>query len=400
MNVPRSSAESGQHLPQHAHVAAESGPGRGKTVTTACERCRRRKIRCDGETPCATCRRFRISCVRIQKNDTHALETRVRQLEAQIAELTSGLAAAQPPDPNVLAPPQQSWPPDIRLMTDFGSPGAALTIDQPFSLFAGNPSSPIEIPSIQVVDYADSTSPVSPVSLSPSPSLHPLAPALPKTLLDGLETGLRPTTSTGATVSPPMTACPSPNYTAMPYLSPRSVPGPSRSRSSSVSSLNLDYEWASAPGDLPVSGFAESSLSASMLEMVPSATATIARWTPTRFESETLLDKYFDRTQGYSIPIDRSKLFEFLDLIDLPRVPLSGRDLPCSVSMARFHVYMAMAIGLRMETEGRATTIHLLHNCYRMALEEARAPTFWTQPYGVEAAMLVMIFAQVSRQEA
>ncbi|KAL2841862.1 hypothetical protein BJY01DRAFT_236224 [Aspergillus pseudoustus] len=394
MNVPRTSAESGQHHPQHPHAAAESGPGRGKTVTTACERCRRRKIRCDGETPCATCRRFGIKCVRIQKNDTHALETRVRQLEAQIAELTSGL----PQDANALASPQP-WTPDVRLMTDFGSPGPALSVDQPFSPFAGNPSSPIEIPSIQVVDYADSASPVSPVSLSPSPSLHPLVPVLPKTISDGLETRLRPTTSTGPTVSPPMTAYPSPNFTTMPYLSPRSVPGPSRSRSSSVSSLNLDYDWASASGDLPVSGFAESNLGASMFEMVPRISESAAAWTLTRFESETLLDKYFDRTQGYSIPVDRSKLFEFLDLIDLPQLPSSGHDLPCSVSMARFHVYMAMAIGLRMETAERATTIHLLHTCYRMALDEARAPTFWTQPFGVEAAMLVMIFAQVSSQE-
>ncbi|KAL3441633.1 hypothetical protein BJX65DRAFT_244684 [Aspergillus insuetus] len=404
MNVPRTSGESGQHHPQHPHAAAESGPGRGKTVTTACERCRRRKIRCDGETPCATCRRFRINCVRIQKNDTHALETRVRQLEAQIADLTSGLAGGQPQDPNVLTSPHP-WTPDIRLITDFGSPGPPLGLDQPFSPFAGNPTSPIEIPSIQVVDYADSSSPVSPVSLSPSPSLHPLASVLPKSMPDSLEAGLRPTSS-GTTISPPMTACPSPNYTAMPYLSPRSVPGPSRSRSSSVSSLSLDYDWASAPGDLPVSNFAESNLGASMFEMIPNMAENAAitpPWTPTRFEAETLLDKYFERTQGHPIPVPRSKLFEFLDLIDLPRLPSArggSRDLPCSVSMARFHVYMAMAIGLRMETEGRATTIHLLHNCYRMALEEARAPTFWTQAYGIEAAMLVMIFAQASSQEA
>jgi hypothetical protein len=168
--------------------------------------------------------------------------------------------------------------------------------------------------------------------------------------------------------------------------------------------LNLDYDWASAPGDLPVSNFAENNLGASMFEMIPNIPEPAAHsWTPTRFEAETLLDKYFERSQGHPIPVLRSKLFEFLDLIDLPRLPSArdgSRDLPCSISMARFHVYMAMAIGLRMETEGRATTIHLLHNCYRMALEEARAPTFWTQAYGIEAAMLVMIFAQVSSQEA
>jgi hypothetical protein len=40
---------------------------RRKSVSNACERCRRRKIRCDGDTPCATCRRFMLQCVRTQK---------------------------------------------------------------------------------------------------------------------------------------------------------------------------------------------------------------------------------------------------------------------------------------------------------------------------------------------
>ncbi|KAL2869107.1 Zn(II)2Cys6 transcription factor domain-containing protein [Aspergillus lucknowensis] len=404
MNAPGSSAEPGQHYPQHPqhpqqpHAAGESAPGRGKTVTTACERCRRRKIRCDGETPCATCRRFRISCVRIQKSDTHALETRVRQLEAQIAELTAGLSSAQGQDLHVPTS-SRTWLPDIRLMTDFGSTGPAIAIDQAFTQFPGSGSSPLEVPSIQVVDYADSSSPVSPVSLSPSPSLRQMAPIFPKPAPESLETGLRPS-CTGAAVSPTTTlASPSPNSTSMPYLSPRSVPGPPRSRSSSLSSLNLDCDWSPISGDLSVSGLTEADLGTSMFDVVSSPPEPPAPWTPTRFEAETLLDKFFDRTRGLRIPLDRSKLFEFLDIINPPQTPSGGCEPSCPVSMARFHVFMAMAIGLRMETESRATMIHMLHNCYRLALEEARAPFFWTQPFGLEAAMLIMIFAQVSRQD-
>jgi hypothetical protein len=40
---------------------------RRKSVSNACERCRRRKIRCDGDTPCATCKRFSLHCMRTQK---------------------------------------------------------------------------------------------------------------------------------------------------------------------------------------------------------------------------------------------------------------------------------------------------------------------------------------------
>ncbi|KAL5337218.1 hypothetical protein BJX70DRAFT_370253 [Aspergillus crustosus] len=420
MNVPRTSAEPSQTQsqshsqsqsqsqsqlqPQSQSQAGETGSGRGKTVTSACERCRRRKIRCDGETPCATCRRFRISCVRIQKNDTHALEQRVRQLEAQIAEFAA-ISSSSPtlsPDSSSVPTPQP-WP-DIRLITDFGSSPAPqpLTMGQSFSQFHSAANlSPIEIPSIQVVDYADSVSPVSPVSMSPSPLLRPLAPIPPKTP-PIMDTGLRPPSS-GAAISPPISACPSPNHTVNPYLSPRSVPGPSRSRSSSISSLNLDLDWVSAPGDIPVSTITESDFDPNLFDMFPASPDTEQSWTPTRFEAETLLDKFFDRTQTalYPLspyPLDRKTLFLFLDIIHHPRISPGGRDTVCSISMARFHVYMAMAIGLRMDTEGRSSTMNMLQNCYRMAMEEVRAPWFWNQAFAPEAAILFMLFSQVSSQ--
>ncbi|KAL4875235.1 hypothetical protein BJY04DRAFT_166891 [Aspergillus karnatakaensis] len=390
MNVPRTAE--GQSQPQ----TVETGSGRGKTVTSACERCRRRKIRCDGETPCATCRRFRISCVRIQKNDTHALEQRVRQLEAQIAEFTA-ISNTQSPESSSISTPQmqpQPWP-DIRLITDFGSP-APPVLDH-FSQFQPN-LSPIEIPSIQVVDYADSISPVSPVSMSPSPMLRPLAPVPPKP--QDMGNGLRPPSSASA-ISPPISACPSPNP-LNPYLSPRSVPGPSRSRSSSISSLNLDLDWSPHSSDIPVPTIASPDFDPGLFDMFPPS-ETETPWTPTRFESETLLDKFFDRTQSARhqlprYPLDRTRLFEFLDIIHHTQISPGGHGLVCSLQMARFHVYMAMAIGLRMEPEGRSTTLLMLQNCYRLAIEEVRAPWFWSQAFAAEAAVLVMLFAQVSAQ--
>ncbi|KAL5045582.1 hypothetical protein BDW71DRAFT_183514 [Aspergillus fruticulosus] len=393
MSVPRTSAEPGQSLSQ---PSSETGPGRGKTVTSACERCRRRKIRCDGETPCATCRRFRINCVRIQKNDTYALEQRVRQLEAQIAEFTAGISDTNGQDASPL--PTQSWP-DIHVTTDFSSPGPTIAMDE-FSQFQAPSLAHLEIPSIQVVDYADalsSVSPVSPVSLvSQSPLLRPLAPAQPSPL-DSVDS-LRPPST--AAISPPMAACPSPNHIGMPYLSPRSLPEPSRSRSSSISSLGLDSDWAPAAGNPSVLSL-EGDLDPNIFDLTPVSPTVEASWTPGRFEAEMLLDKFFDRVQGSRqtlapYPLNRSQLFEFLDIVDSPHLAhLRGA---CSVSMARFHVYMAMAVGLRMEAEGRSTTMHMLQSCYRLAMEEAHSPSFWKQAYSLEAGVLVMLFSQVSSQ--
>ncbi|KAL4932533.1 Zn(II)2Cys6 transcription factor domain-containing protein [Aspergillus undulatus] len=401
MNAPRIT-EPGQAQSQ-LQTAGETGSGRGKTVTSACERCRRRKIRCDGDTPCSTCRRFRISCVRIQKNDTHALEQRVRELEARIAEFSAGRSNTQSLDATPIPSPQP-WTPDIRLETDFGSPGPAVSMDQTFSTGPYSPGSrlsPLDIPRIHVVDYADNlspVSPVSPVSLSPSPMLRPLAPAPPTPTSDGLDS-LRPPGT--AAISPPMTACPSPNHSLMPYLSPRSMPGPPRSRSSSISSLGLDADWTSAPGDLSVFGLSGTELDPSIFDMSPTSPDMEGPWAPTRFEAETLLDKFFDRLQGARFPLaryplERTRLFEFLDIVNDPISPVGERI--CSVSMARFHVYMAMAVGLRMEAEGRSTTMYILQNCYRLAMEETRDPSFWKQAFALEAAVLIMLFAQVSGQ--
>ncbi|KAL4938020.1 hypothetical protein BDV06DRAFT_201843 [Aspergillus oleicola] len=400
MNVP-GTAEPGHAQPQ-PQTAGETNSGRGKTVTSACERCRRRKIRCDGDTPCSTCRRFRIQCVRIQKHDTHALEQRVRELEARIVEFSAGRSDSQSLDVSPMPSPQP-WTPDIQLSIDFGSPGPAVSMEQTFSQFShNNQLSPLDIPSIQVVDYADNTSPVSPVSpvpLSPSPMFRALAPAPATSRSDSID-GLRPPGT--AAISPPMTACPSPNYSLIPYLSPRSMPGPSRSRSSSISSLGLDSDWSSAPSDLPVFGFSDVDLDPSIFDMSPNAPDIEAPWTPTRFEAETLLDKFFDKLHSarYTLaryPLDRNRLFEFLDIIDQPLMsPFGGRI--CTVSMARFHVYMSMACGLRMDTEGRKSTGYLLRNCYRLAMEETRDPSFWKQAFSLEAAVLIMLFAEVSGQ--
>ena len=61
------SLPSGEGPARFAPTAVKDWQPRRKSVSNACERCRRRKIRCDGETPCATCKRFAVQCIRTQK---------------------------------------------------------------------------------------------------------------------------------------------------------------------------------------------------------------------------------------------------------------------------------------------------------------------------------------------
>jgi hypothetical protein len=66
-NTSQASLPSGEGPARFSPTAVKDWQPRRKSVSNACERCRRRKIRCDGETPCSTCKRFTIQCVRTQK---------------------------------------------------------------------------------------------------------------------------------------------------------------------------------------------------------------------------------------------------------------------------------------------------------------------------------------------
>ena len=123
-------------------------------------------------------------------------------------------------------------------------------------------------------------------------------------------------------------------------------------------------------------------------------------------EAETLIDKFFLQIQlaAYPLahyPLDRFKLLEFLNIIHHPQAPTLGtvHDWSCSESMARFHVYMAMAVSLKMEKDERSSTLNLLQKCYRLALRETQEPSFWKQAFAQGAAVLFSLFAQASSQE-
>ncbi|SMY28532.1 unnamed protein product [Zymoseptoria tritici ST99CH_1A5] len=162
---------------------------RRKTTVTACDRCRRRKIRCDGERPCHTCNRFGVRCFTTEHRregrersvsstaDTAALADRVRQLEARLAasEQQSLSSNGNVFDSNHA---NQTGPPSLHIDTTFNYPD--LMSDFLYTDDMSYDETPMTedqvgllVPTIQITG-PHGTAPPSPSLLSPnspSPSL-------------------------------------------------------------------------------------------------------------------------------------------------------------------------------------------------------------------------------------
>lgn len=400
-DLPRASPERKVPRIERRRTVGETPSGtwtpRTKPVAIACERCRRRKIRCDGETPCATCRRFSLNCIRPQRGSEGqaALEQRVRQLEARILELSTGLSNTQVSHQVDNGPTDSQGPPSLHLFTDL----AALDYSDPHEpygqLFLDSNPAPLEIPRIEVVDYAS----MSPMSLPTSPSLSSpilMTPNPPSLAFDGR---LQPP-SPGHALSPPVSACPSASYNVVPRLSPAEFAGPTLSRrssiSSSISSLGLDSDYAAPDYRMVDAGeeLGQAHLKSCM------GFETIMSTLPTSVEIQALLELFFQTIPGMGYPLGRDTFQKFLDIIDDPsQVPSEQGDM-YPVAMAKFHVYMAMAVGLRMKVDCRARELQLLETCYDVAVEQIRSRYFWAQPLAGEAAMLLMLFANVSHRSS
>ncbi|PLB46532.1 hypothetical protein P170DRAFT_438288 [Aspergillus steynii IBT 23096] len=288
-------------------------------------------------------------------------------------------------------PPRRASPVPLTLNTQFGNGqnagdigGGGLFKD---SVGEFSPHG-LDIPRIEVFDCAD----LSPTSLTPTPSLPSAGSVASSPMSATLDAGLT-APHFALALSPPMSTCPSPSFDSLPYLSPTSLAESSASRRSSVSSLGLDMDWGTS--SLPLSESPDEDLGLNAFSPLPSDAQIPA--VPTRFEAETLLELFFDRTQGLGYPVDQGRFRAFLDIIDAPYDGPFGPNNPQPVSMAKFHVYMAMAIGLRLKTDGRATESRLLESCYRLALDQIRSPRFWGQPLAGEAAMLMVLFARASQ---
>jgi hypothetical protein len=66
--------------------------------------------------------------------------------------------------------------------------------------------------------------------------------------------------------------------------------------------------------------------------------------------------------------------------------------------MARFHVFLAMATGMKLRIkDSPESTNALLDTCYDLAMQQTSASTFWQEEGGAEAAQLLAIFAGIRK---
>ncbi|KAL1922918.1 uncharacterized protein VTP21DRAFT_9294, partial [Calcarisporiella thermophila] len=105
---PAGSSPHSDHASQP--LSASTPANRRLSSGSACETCRRRKTKCDGNQPCSFCAANNIECInRAEKKraapahaDVESLEKRVKQLEGLVAMLlqpvvVNALRECQPP---------------------------------------------------------------------------------------------------------------------------------------------------------------------------------------------------------------------------------------------------------------------------------------------------------------
>lgn len=372
---------------------AGSWTSRPKPVTIACERCRRRKIRCNGETPCATCRRFSLHCVRPPKSSEGqaALEQRVQQLEARIVELSTGIPNRPVTYPGDNRAGRHPSPPSLHLHTDLAPPKSDDSASESFGhLFPDSSPFTLDIPRIEVMEFVDNMSPPSPSYMS---STRSAAPSPLSLMFDGC---LLPPDMEMA-LSPPTLMSPTPGHHPLLHLSPGSLLESPRSRrpSMSISEYNLELDHSNP--NFPMVDIGEDIKRPSFSFFPPPETDNLSVM-PTNVEIQHVLDDFLQKSPGMGYPLGHDMLQVFLDIINVsshrPHTPGDGYP----VSMAKFHVYMAMAVGLRMKGNCRPRELELLETCYRVAVEQIRSRRFWDQPLACEAAVLLILFAQANQQ--
>jgi len=123
---------------------------------------------------------------------------------------------------------------------------------------------------------------------------------------------------------------------------------------------------------------------------------------PSRFEAETLTSEFVQCLESadqklYSItPGLFSRFCESVYPDPKKRPP---PEVPVSTQMARFHVFMAMAIGMKMRIKNSPeSTNSLLDTCYDLAMQQATSVPFWQESGAVEATQLLSIFASIRKE--
>lgn len=430
---PFTSLPSNEGPSRFSPTAARDWQPRRKSVPNACERCRRRKIRCDGDTPCSTCKRFSLQCVRTQKprelvasEHREALEGRIHQLEAQLAaHVNAPMHGMEGIDETILAAAsadfnwQDTSPPPINLDATF--PASFDTSGLSMGSFGQSSVPAIAINQCEHVPNV--ASPSSPVPSFWSGTTRASSPDLPPTSVPAQFASIPPhLLGSKPNLSPlePHTA-PSWEFMAQMQLNRKSA-GTTRSRSHSRNTSNSSVSLTSddqvmspiaevdddlmpfvAAPHLPRQGvFAPSPAPASTLSSYTDrsrAASTVPL--PSRFEAETLTTEFMQHVETHSPDAYGMAPSLFAQLCETvyPNPQKTSSSMPVtSISMARFHVFLAMATGMKLRIkDSPESTNTLLDTCYELAMQQISVPTFWQEDGGVEAAQLLTIFAGIRK---
>ncbi|KAF2866405.1 hypothetical protein BDV95DRAFT_209792 [Massariosphaeria phaeospora] len=433
---PFTSLPAGEGPNRFSPGSVKDWQSRRKSVSNACERCRRRKIKCDGDTPCSTCKRFSLQCVRTQKprevvasEHQAALEGRIHQLEAQLAaHVNAPMHGMESIDETVMGVPPATFdwqsPPPLTIDTHFSTPYSPNNDLDLGSFSAGS------MPSIAITEceqFPTLASPSSPVPSFWSGTTRASSPDLPPTSTPQYALSH----AAGSTsFSPPLHTAPSWEFmahSAPAQLKPAHVSHSlDLSRRTSVSSFSIDSDdaaispYADADSDpdvlplAPAPRLPRTGIFAAQTEAQPSgqphatfndrSRAIATTPLPSRFEAETLTAEFVEHLEalaGHKVYAINPALFgQFCEIVypDPRSQTTSPVASVVSLQMARFHVFLAMAIGMKLRIRDQPeNTNALLDTCYGLAMQQAAAVTFWQESGAVEAAQLLSIFASIRK---
>lgn len=358
----------------------------------------------------------------MSREHREALEDRIYRLEAQLsAHLNAPMHGIEGVDKSILAPTpvdfnsQDTLPPinpNTVLSTSFDPSGLDMDgfVQSSTRMIAINQCEHVlnmVLPSSPVPSFWSGTTPASSPDMPPT-SVAPQHASTPQHLLRS-----KP-------VSSPLEPHTAPFWESMMQYSQKNAGttgSSSHSRHTSITSVSLASDgqvispipevdnllsFAAVPR-LPRQG---------VFALSPTASSTQSNLTdprhavsttplPSRFEFETLTAEFMQHVECVSpqaYGVSPNLFAQLCEMVypthqkDLSSIPLA------SMSMARFHVFLAMATGMKLRIKDSPEhTNTLLDTCYDLAMQQTFISTFWQEDGGVEAGQLLALFAGIRK---
>lgn len=329
-----------------------------------------------------------------RREHQQALESRIHQLEAQLAaHVNTPMHGMESMDQAAVSPfDWQSPPPLLTVDTTFPTPYSGSEMDL-------GPFSASSVPSLAITGSEPSPVPSfwSGTTRASSPDMAPTsAPLLPQNLTMG---------ASGHAFSPGYYAQPWNSIDGSSALKPPAPTSSQLSRGSSVSSDAADSD----EDELSSSEEYEHIVDVQPLAPAPRLPrqgifSARTESLPSRFEAETLTTEFVQYIESLEGPkpytISPAVFGRLCDTVyPDPKSPPPPENSSVSIAMARFHVFLAMAIGMKVRIKDSAEpTNALLDTCYELAMQQASASIFWQEPGGIEAAQLLSMFASIRKE--